>query len=416
MELSFLSGDRRILARLLSAVIKKGEFSPISHANIDWSGVLTEAQKHQVLTLLYPLLSEIGHSMGLSDDQLEELRIASLYDGKEEERKHFDIRKVLLALSDANIPVIVLKGLVLRELYPHPCLRTMTDVDILVRPDDMDRAGNVLEGIGYIKGPMIEKHTDYSHATLPHIELHRKLTSEFQADIKTDFDDEVWSRAVEVTVGDAVASSLCPQDEVLYLLLHMASHFISSGFGLRQLCDLVLVLESNRGSIDFAILMEQASRMHIEVFAGSVFRICRFLFDLRLPEVNLSRGTEEELLDRSVLEIVFDGGIYGKNNIEDFAVSRMIYYSGDKSSASGNGRFRYLINIMFPPLEKLDIRYSYAHEHHWLLPVAWAHRLCYILVRKDLDFSFKSAVFASVSPTGNYNKRVALLKRLGLLE
>jgi len=415
VDLSFLSENNKILVELLSAAIGKRAFSPDSHADIDWQGVFSEAEKHRVLPLLYPVLSEFCLNTGLSGNLLKELRKASLYDGKEEERKFFEMGKVLECLSDANIPVIVLKGLVIRALYPYPYLRTMSDADLLVKPEDMDRAGNVLAGMGYKKGPVIEKHTDYSHATLPHIELHRRLLAEMQFSYGGDFEEAVWSRAVTVSIGGIEVLSLSPQDEVLYLLLHMASHIISSGFGLRQLCDLVLVLEANQDSINLEELLKTASALHIEVFAKSVFRICSLLFDLRLPQNIRSLLAEDDLLDKGLMTVIFEGGVYGRSNSEDFAVSRMIYYGGDITDADA-GKFRYILKILFPALDKLDIRYQYAKDHHWLLPVAWMHRMFYSLFRKDLDLSFKSSVFRSAASTENYNKRVALLKRLGLLD
>lgn len=422
VKLSFLSENNKVLVELLSAAIGKRTFSPSSHADIDWPGVFEEADRHQVLPLLYPVLLDTGLGMGLSEDLLEELRKASLYDGKEEERKFFEIEKVLSGLSDADIPVIVLKGLVIRDLYPHPYLRTMADADLLVRPEDMESAGNVLVEMGYNKGPMIEKHTDYSHASLPHIELHRKLLAELQFSYDGDFEEAVWSRAATVHIGGTEVLSLCPKDKVLYLLLHMASHIISSGFGLRQLCDLVLVLEANQSVINLEELLKAAATLHIEVFAKSILRICSLLFDLRLPQDSRPLQGSQSLLigdetaDRSVMTVIFEGGVFGRNDSEDFAVSRMIYYSGEKNPSARKGRLRYMTNILFPPVEKLDIRYQYAKEHHWLLPAAWVHRLCYSLVRKDLNFSFKSAVFSSIALTENYHSHVTLLKQLGLLD
>jgi hypothetical protein len=416
VDLSFLSENNKILVELLSAAIGKRTFYPDSHADIDWPGVLSDAEKHQVLPLLYPLLSEIGLNMGLSGNILEGLRVTSLYDGKEEERKFFEMGKVLGCLSDANIPVIVLKGLIIRDLYPYPYLRTMSDADLLVRPEDMERAGNVLEGMGYKKGPIIEKHTDYSHTTLPHIELHRRLLAEIQSSYGGDFEEAVWSRAATVHIGGIEVLSLCQRDKALYLLLHMASHIISSGFGLRQLCDLVLVLEANQDVINLDELLKTASTLHIEVFAKSIFRICSLLFDLRLPQNIRSILAEDDLSDKSLMTVIFEGGVYGRNNSEDFAINRMIFYSGGQNPDADKLKFRYIRKIFFPVVDKLDIRYQYAKEHRWLLPVAWIHRLFYSLLRKDLDLSFKSAVFKSIAPTENYKKRVALLKRLGLLD
>ena len=49
------------------------------------------------------------------------------------------------ALEAENIPYILLKGAVLRELYPRPELRTSCDIDILVREETLEQAVAAIE-------------------------------------------------------------------------------------------------------------------------------------------------------------------------------------------------------------------------------------------------------------------------------
>ena len=52
----------------------------------------------------------------------------------------------MLIFNKNNIPVIVLKGLVVRDLFPNPTLRTMCDADILVKEKDLE---NVIQMKNY---------------------------------------------------------------------------------------------------------------------------------------------------------------------------------------------------------------------------------------------------------------------------
>ena len=57
---------------------------------------------------------------------------------------------VLAALEDAGIRALPLKGSTLaRELYDDPALRTSVDVDVLVAPEDLRHAIEVVQGMGW---------------------------------------------------------------------------------------------------------------------------------------------------------------------------------------------------------------------------------------------------------------------------
>ena len=414
--LDFLSDNRKVLIGLLSSAVRGEVYQPGDCTGIDWQAVYDEAVRHQVMPLLYPQLAEIGGSMGIPEALLEKWRINALYEGMVQEQNYIGTGKVLEQFSNSGIPVIALKGLVLRDLYPHPCLRTMCDADLLVKPGDMDRAGRVLKEAGYALYFTNGKHTVYSHEVLPYIELHRTLVPEEEFVDMADFEAEVWSRALTVNINGAEVLSLCRQDEVLFLLLHMASHIISSGFGLRQLCDLLLVLEADKDKINLEEILDTPALLQIEKFTKVILSICHILFDIDFPGVNHILVLQDYSLVRSFTEDIFEGGVYGNSSSEYFAANRMIYYSGGEKANNPLKRFIYLFNFLFPSVEKLDIRYNYAKKHRCLLPLAWVHRLYYSMVRKDLRFVDKSAVFASMSPTEIYSKRSVLLRQLGLLD
>ena len=80
-------------------------------------------------------------------------------------------------IIEENIPVIVLKGLVVRDFYPQPDQRTMSDADILVHKDDVEKVKNLLIDMGYI---FLEDHKASHHIALVHhkypmVEVHWNL-------------------------------------------------------------------------------------------------------------------------------------------------------------------------------------------------------------------------------------------------
>jgi len=65
-------------------------------------------------------------------------------------RLYADLARALRALNQADVPVMVLKGAALAQtVYPRLSQRPMGDADLLVRPEDRDRARGALEAAGY---------------------------------------------------------------------------------------------------------------------------------------------------------------------------------------------------------------------------------------------------------------------------
>lgn len=416
MELDFLNENRKMLIGLLSAAIRGKTYRPAYSTCIDWQIVFDEAVQHQVLPLVYPLLAEIVSSISVSETLLEKWRKNALCQGMGQERNYDVIVKVLEQYANAGISVIVLKGMVLRELYPHPCFRTMGDVDLLVKPGDIDRAGRMLVEAGYRMYSDNGKHTEYLHEILPCIELHRSMARDGYFEKSNDFKTEVWKSAITVNLNGVRMLSLCPQDKILYLSMHMASHIISSGFGLRQLCDFVLFIETYENEIDWIKFFRMAALCHIDTFVNVLLEGCHILFDMELPEVCKEYELHEISLVRSFIEDILDGGVFGKNSIERITANRLLFYTDGSEAKSMKQKLMGFISMLFPKAAKLDIRYDYARNHKYLLPAAWIHRIFYVIVRRDMDFAEKTAVLTSRAPASICSSRSAMLRQLGLLD
>ena len=63
--------------------------------------------------------------------------------------------EVLQKLTHYNIPIVALKGLVLRDFYPDKWMRYMSDFDLLVRESDMSQIDSILKNSGILVGMMI---------------------------------------------------------------------------------------------------------------------------------------------------------------------------------------------------------------------------------------------------------------------
>ncbi len=68
---------------------------------------------------------------------------------------HFqsELTEIVRWFNEADVPVMLLKGAALNlTVYPRPDLRPMSDLDLLVRPGDAERALSLLKGHGCRRG------------------------------------------------------------------------------------------------------------------------------------------------------------------------------------------------------------------------------------------------------------------------
>ncbi len=193
------------------------------------------------------------------------------------------------------MPVIPLKGLALAEtLYPDPVLRPSRDVDLLVHPDTVLTVDELLQGRGYRR--LADGHSwrfdlAYDRATLyegpggVHVDLHWSLLSDPRYVWNESGGLEVWDRAIRIRVAGEPALSLCPEDLLLYLAVHLAVHHGLAG--LLWYWDIALLLD--QGTLDWDVLVARASRWRVRTALYFALLGCQRLFDSSTPGPVMAR-------------------------------------------------------------------------------------------------------------------------------
>jgi len=381
--------------------------------NVNWKKVYEEAKAHQVQSLLYPLLKKMPYSHKMDEKLFSEWRRDAILTGIIQTQHINQIKKVLEALSKENIEVILLKGLVVRKLYPHPELRRMCDADLLARKQDVEHIKNVLFKMGYEEHNITPAHIHFKHANHLSIELHWTLSDERYISDISGFEKNIWQNAVCCNLYDTPCMMLSPTDMAIHLCLHMATHAVSSGFGLRQLCDLVLYVEANRNLIDWDAFIKGIKACGIERFTKAVFLSCRRLFDMENPKEisceDISSGKNLDLF----IDDIFSGGVYGRKSLAR-ALGNEVVQGHDSVTGSSLARLsKGFLAILFPPAGKLTEKYTYARKVPALIPIAWVHHLICGIFSKDYKFIDKLLFFILTMPVSR--RRAKLLHWLELL-
>ncbi|MCQ2426348.1 MAG: nucleotidyltransferase family protein [Lachnospiraceae bacterium] len=279
-------------------------------------------------------------------------------------------------MREKGLSPLAVKGILCRSVYPSGHLRVSADEDLLIRDGEYDAAVAVLTGCGMTPtDPDSVVKTDSCWVCGScRVELHRALfPTENAATEKLNavFGDPFADAETYSVEGGAEVLSLSPEKHLLYLLLHAFKHFIHSGFGIRQVCDVGLWADRYTDGIDLHALYLACERTNALLFAKSVFLIARDVTGRAIP---LSDEWEAVAADPSpMLSDLLSGGVFGSNDLSRLHSAGITLNAAGASAAKK--RPSGVLSSLFPPKSQLEAQYPELKQKPCLLPVVWCKRI-----------------------------------------
>ena len=228
------------------------DFSGLSFNPEDLDTLSVCALKHRLFMLLYSRL-EKKHA-NKSDTLLagflkanETLHLTGAARSAVQEAAETGVKTLL---RGHGIACLVIKGnAIARQIYEAGYFRASSDIDILIREEDIFRADDVLCRSGYLvegQGALAFRARRLHHAVYSHPAGHT-LECHWNFGIPGFFDlssAEIWQ---EVIFEDGVPARLSPEMTIILLLMHHYMHFFRD---LRILVDILHALYGYGESID----------------------------------------------------------------------------------------------------------------------------------------------------------------------
>ena len=385
----------------------------------DWQSLFALAESHKVLTLIFHAVYSCPAAAQMDQQLFASTKRRALTLTLNQVQRTAEFLSLYQKFQNMGVTPIVVKGLICREIYPKPDLRISSDEDLLTTDEDFVKAIEVLkscdmkprgadaidetaEEIGFI-----------AEKGLSYIELHRRLFSEKSkayGDLNRYFDD-CFEHKICINVQGTDIYTLEPTNNLFYLICHALKHFLHSGFGLRQVCDIVMFANAYGSEIDWQKLLVQCLEIRAEKFVAALFKIGKnyLTFDEEkscYPEAWRAIQVEETML----LEELLGSGIYGDSSMSRKHSSGMTL---DAVAAWKKGRTQgnVVLNSAFPSAKALQGRYPYLKDKPYLLPIAWINRI--ITYHKETKV-MKNNTAAEAVMIGK--QRIALLKMYGIIE
>lgn len=408
-----MTKTQKLVAELLSATINNKKAIPIPE-DTDWHEIFRLAKKHQIQALLYSVVKDLPRDNGAPDSDL--LRIwkeASFISTIEEANKFNDACRILSAFHGASLPFIVLKGIVLRDLYPKPELRTMCDLDVLVAEEHVDKAREILDRLGYKESVSTYKHICFTHEKQLTVELHTTLLDMEFAEKTKEWEFGIWNNAITVSISDIHVRTFSIEDHLIFLNLHLLNHFLVSGYGVRQLYDVAAFISGMYDRIQWNVFLSKVKELRISNFVNLVFHVCGKLFNIDIPQEAAGNCPDEKTLD-IVIEDVFSGGVFGNEEAGHIVSGVLHSYIGNRKRIPS--RAMRILYLLFPPYRVMRRKYKYIERFPVLLPFAWMQRFLVNLFGKNRLFKKNKDYLALLNTHTVYEERFRIIKKLKLLE
>jgi hypothetical protein len=259
---------RALLSCLATNRTAQQILSDITDPQLSWEKLFDVARRLGVGALLYVRLGELGLRDKIPVDVARRSKEECFLSQARNMKVYAELQTVLSALTLEGLSVVVLKGAALAELvYRHIGLRTMADVDLLVEKKDLDKAGAIIERLGFLsyEGYRDKQwYREHHHHMVPYVSSDGWMTIEIHWHIieRTALIDmpidQLWARAQSVRIASVPCLALSVEHMLLHVALHLSSpnRFLGQ---LRGLYDVAELLRRFGHELNWAELLRMAA-------------------------------------------------------------------------------------------------------------------------------------------------------------
>ena len=386
---------------IILKILKKELFNKDSEfGEINWNDVWKETRVQAIGTLVFSGAGKCGFQFDEDTQNKAANQLARI------NRSFMGHKRIANILEGAEIPYVIIKGVVSSSYYPDPYVRPMGDVDVLVKKEDLKKACELFKSKGFtIKKEDVdfdEKHHMNFKMGNQSIELHFDLPGVPDNDMRDEvrsLADDIFEKSVDYDSIYGKIKGTSPFHHGLIMLLHMQGHMQNGGMGLRHLCDWAVFVNSFKENEFVSVFKEKLESIGLWYFACLMCQTSEYI-GLEHKEW---MGNDEEMA-KILLDDITSGGNFGRKDDKRMNSARYLpkVQEGKRRKTQLGQYISYGIDItpkIFPFFKK----------HRWLMPIGF---ICYCF-RTAYRLITRKSKFYDLSEN---NKRYDVYSKLKLFE
>ena len=385
----------------------------------DWVELFRIATTHQVLPLIYEAVYDCPAARNMEPQVFMSAKQQTIRSVMLQTMKTNEFLGLFQHLQKAGVQALVVKGIVCRNLYPNPDYRMSGDEDVLIPEEEFELCHQAMLDYGMqpadpTQDIQSEHEVPYGKPRSPiYIELHKCLfppESTAYGDLNRFFKN-VHDRAIKLSIDGKQVVTMGYTDHLFYLICHAFKHFLHSGFGIRQVCDIVLFANAYGKEIDWIRILQQCREIHADLFTAVLFQIGQKYLTFDPSRAGYPQEWQEIQVDEQLmLDDLLEAGIYGDGTMSRKHSSN-ITLNAVSSEKQGKKSSHFVIKTLFPTVQNMEGRYPYLKKHPYLLPIAWINRIW--KYRKETQTVLNNDAAESIQIG---NQRLKMMKTYGIIK
>jgi polysaccharide export outer membrane protein len=315
---------------------------------VDFAEVYNLAYENGISQTLYTILKKlqanniIEFRTDAEKDFFNKLRHDYLYTAAKNTLLYSEFSRVVASLRNKKIDVLAMKGAVLAELvYQDLGMRSMSDVDLLIRKEDIAKADAVLNTVDYKAvdpSPFDSMETpnnylrtrDYRSRRSGHPSFHlhwHMVNSTIPAPYSSNIDMKaIWEDAVSVEISGTAVESMSPH----HFLIHLSEHAMRvkhSAARLIYLVDVAALIKRYGNKLDWYKTVQDSKAYGLDIFVHNILGLTQLNTGIDIPGwvFNSLKPEKSTLGERLFFNISAKGhGISGLSFLVHFGMNRGI--------------------------------------------------------------------------------------------
>lgn len=304
------------LLSLLRCELCGQELPSASYTPEEFRVLIRMAREQAVAALVAECL--MRHSVKVNDDGAMEIMAILVSHQRHAAQIDSHVATLAALLNTHRIPYAVFKGQVAARYYDRPYLRSTGDVDFYVPPTHYEQAKEVIsrEMKTAITDDHMDKHCEFAFGGT-RFEMHHRVETFGSAGHQRRFDaltlgDVMADRVTTLTIGGIQVAVFSPLVDILVIFKHLFNHLLVEGVGLRQVCDLMLMLRRYRGAYsasELATALHQLGYYNAFIAMGAL--MVRHL-GMATADFPMAIPTKYHLWGDRIKDEILSGGNFGK--------------------------------------------------------------------------------------------------------
>ena len=322
--------------------------------------------------------------------------------------------EVYKKLIEKNIKILVFKGIIFRNMYNNPDDRISSDEDILIKKEDYEKVKEFFlsEGFEFIdKG---EECAYFSKSTGLCIEVSTSLfshESKAYGHLNKLFED-VFEKSIKINIDKIDILTLSHEQHLIYIVFHNMKHFLTGGFGIRQVVDFSKYIETYGEYINWEKFWSDLKDLNYDTFALNLIEISLKYLGFNNDKITypdnitsfdeLKNSQKYYINSESLINDILDAGVFGASTMDRKHTALMTLDAVEDKKKSNR------LKAVFPNVNYLKDNYTYLQKYPILLPVAWGQRILSYLKKN------KTSSYINTMELGK--QRIELLKEYKIIK